>query len=221
MAFLFGKSFPAYLACGPAAGPTYAMLDGTPTNATLSGGNLMAAHNNISVGGARSNSVKNSGLYYFEATLTAVNGLFSGIALLNSTAAYSDYTSGIGIGTGVLVGNGGGTPFGDVIANGAGSGFAIGALTAGSVVVACAVDFTHSEIWFKNVTSGGLWNGNATANPATTVNGATISGAIGGGASAGPAVIFAGNSSESVTINFGATAFSGTVPSGFTSGWPA
>jgi hypothetical protein len=74
-------------------------------------------------------------------------------------------------------------------------------------------------IWFRK--NGGLWNGNGTADPATNVNGATITGATGGGSSAAPALIFDGTSAEAYTANFGASAFAGTVPSGFTSGWPA
>jgi hypothetical protein len=44
-------------------------------------------------------------------------------------------------------------------------------------------------------------------------NGVTISGAIAGGSTAGPALGFAGTSSEVFTANFGASAFSGSVPS--------
>jgi hypothetical protein len=202
------------------AAATFATLDGTPTNATLSGGNLTASHFNETAGGARTASVKNSGLYYFEATLTALNGVNSGIALLKSTGAYADVTSGLAAdNTVVIFGNGGGAPFGGIFANTGSTGFALGSLS-GSPTIAVAVDFTHGVIWFRIAPSGN-WNGSGTADPATNTGGITISGAIGGGASAGPVVGFAGNSSEAVTFNFGASPFSGAVPSGFTSGWPA
>jgi hypothetical protein len=196
---------------GGIVSPTYATLDGTPTNTTLSGGNLIASHSNSSGGGARTNS----GLYYFEVTLTALNAITSGIALLKSAGAYN---SGLADNTVLYVGNGGGTSFGAIFANTGSTGFALGSLS-GSPTIGVAVDFTHIKIWFRIAPSGN-WNGGGTADPATNTGRADISGAVGGGASAGPVVNFAGNSSEAVTFNFGASAFVGTVPSGFTSGWP-
>jgi hypothetical protein len=122
--------------------------------------------------------------------LTALNGVNSGIALLKSTGAYADVTSGLAAdNTVVIFGNGGGAPFGGIFANTGSTGFALGSLS-GSPTIGVAVDFTHGLIWFRIAPSGN-WNGSGTADPATNTGGITISGAIGGGASAGPVVGFA------------------------------
>jgi hypothetical protein len=213
------------IVCGRAAldpaavAPTvYATLDGSPTNATLTNGNLTATHSNSTANsGARTASTKTTGKYYFEVTIN-LNGVTSGIEILKGSAAYATggaFTSE----TVVLVGNGGGTPFGQVLANSGATGFALGAIT-GTVTLGVAVNFTNTLVWFRIAPSGN-WNGNGTADPATNTNGATISGAIGGSSAAGPTVLFNGNSSETATFNFGASAFSGSAPSGYTSGWPS
>ena len=90
------------------------------------------------------------------------------------------------------------------------------ALPAGTVV-GIAVDFTNHLIWFRMAPSGN-WNGSGTANPATGVGGITFStGAM------VPFVTFGGSGGAAgnvITANFGASSFTGTVPSGFYSGWP-
>jgi hypothetical protein len=83
-------------------------------------------------------------------------------------------------------------------------------------VIGIAVDLTAQLVWFR-ICPSGTWNGSGTANPATGVGGISISSISTGllfpmytvGASVG----------NNVTANFGASAFSGALPSGFTSGW--
>lgn len=87
-------------------------------------------------------------------------------------------------------------------------------------VIAVAIDFGSKLIWFKNVTQSGNWNGSGTANPATGTGGFTysVSGALVAFATAGGT---GGVPTDVHTTNFGASSFVGTVPSGFTSGWPS
>jgi hypothetical protein len=203
----------------PAIPPaTYATLDGTPTNATLSNGNLTATHSNSTTNsGARTASVKTTGKYYFEVTIN-LNAALSGIEILKSSAAYA--TGGTFVSeTVVLVGSGGGNPFGQILVDSGSTGFALGAIT-GATTLGVAVNFTNTLVWFRIAPSGN-WNGNGTADPATNTNGAALAGAVVGGSAAGPTCLFYGDNTETCTFNFGASAFSGTVPSGFTSGWPA
>jgi hypothetical protein len=102
---------------------------------------------------------------------------------------------------------------GNISVNGSATGFNLG-LIAASAVIGIAVDFGSQLIWFRIAPSGN-WNGNGTANPATGVNGASISTITG---SFFP--LMAGSTSDKVTANFGDIAFSGAVPSGFVAGWP-
>lgn len=200
---------------------TTATLDATPTNVTLSGGNLTATHNSAVAGGAKTASTKlNACKYYFEVTLTNITTAdrLSGFGILRNTGTYANITNTFPDNTVLYVGNGGGVPFGAIWANAGDSTMALGALANGDVI-GVAVDFVSAEIWFRKAPSGN-WNGSALANPATTVSGVTISGAMNSGANAcGPAIGY-GGTNEVMTVNFGATAFVGAVPSGFKSGWP-
>lgn len=81
--------------------------------------------------------------------------------------------------------------------------------TAGDIV-SIAVDIGNSKIWFR--VNGGNWMGDVTANPATNAGGASMS-----GVSAGPyfPVGTVYDNGSFLTANFGATAYSYAVPSGF------
>jgi len=89
---------------------------------------------------------------------------------------------------------------------------------AAYAAVGGAVDLDNRKIWFRLAPSGN-WNASGTANPATNTGGYTIP--------AGTMVPFvtfggtAGTAGHALTANFGASVFSGAVPAGFTSGWPA
>lgn len=93
-------------------------------------------------------------------------------------------------------------------------------------VMGVAVDTIAKRLWTKNITAGTPWNGNggASPDPATGVNGidfATSDHPVTGNIHA-----FVGGSNTNpstyggATINFGATAFAGTPPTGF-SAWGA
>jgi hypothetical protein len=79
-------------------------------------------------------------------------------------------------------------------------------------VIGIAIDIGGQLIWVKNITQSQPWNNNGSADPATGVGGFSFS-----TMAAGPyfaAVCVATNGATSTT-NFGATAYTGTAPSGF------
>lgn len=84
----------------------------------------------------------------------------------------------------------------------------ISALVNGDIV-GIAIDFGGPSIWFRK--NGGNWNGSGTANPATPSGGISLSNLSG---SLYFMVNFY-NAGTSVTLNFGQTSYSFTVPSGF------
>jgi hypothetical protein len=159
-----------------------------------------------------------SGQYYVEFTYNAAASTSDGVGIVSSW----------GIGSGALGGAVGGA-----------SGFAGWALrasgaveyqgssqtavnnvayTAGAVI-GVAVDLVNKSMWF--CINGGAWIGTATgANPATNSNGFNISSSLGPNNRVFPAAAMTGAAAK-WTANFGATAFTATVPSGFTAGWPA
>jgi hypothetical protein len=76
--------------------------------------------------------------------------------------------------------------------------------------VMVAVDLDNKRIWFK--TDADPWNGDATANPATNVGGVDITLVTG----ALFAAVNLNAVNDAFTVNLGATAFTNTIPSGFT-----
>jgi hypothetical protein len=106
---------------------------------------------------------------------------------------------------------------GTILYNGGSSGSSLGARTTGQVI-GVAVDLDHTfGLWFR-VAPSGLWNGDAAANPATNIGGINKPTGI-----LVPFVVFGGSggvANNVLTTNFGATAFTGVVPAGFTAGWP-
>lgn len=172
---------------------------------TLSNGNLTAVVG-TGGGGVRTVSSRTSGKYYWEVLIStwAVNQTGAGIELGTVSLAgagvagqaYVFKTGGIWINT-------------TTAAN-------LGALVAGTVL-GFAVDLT-AKVFSARVCPAGNWNGSGTANPATGAGALNIS-AI----STGPLFPFfvGSNPGDACTANFGASAFSGVVPSGYTAGWPA
>lgn len=202
------------LAEGAAAGGGFTATTfdtGTLSNTSLSNGNLTATHSNTSVGGARSTSYKSSGKYYFEVTVGATHGLTDAIAVMASTYSYANLAGNSGICVCWWPNNGG-----SIISGGGNTFLNIGAGSPGDVI-GIAVDIGAAKTWWRR--NGGLWNGSGTANPATGANAASFSS---GSVTVAPAIGFTGSgqqSGDNFTANFGATSFSGTVPSGFTAGW--
>jgi hypothetical protein len=179
---------------------------------TLSGSNLIATAGAANQG-VRGKDPKRTGKYYIEYTSTTTQSVNSrvgfaaaGSSLIVGTAAAS---IGLAAGTGTILSY---DVFGTQLAN-----VLAASWTTGSVVCA-AIDLDSQFCWFR-VGAAGLWNNNAANNPATGIGGAPISAVgLGQGIDCYPCV-FLGNSAQSVTANFGASAFTGAVPAGFTSGW--
>jgi hypothetical protein len=82
-------------------------------------------------------------------------------------------------------------------------------LTSGRVI-SIAYDFGNKRAWVR--VNGGNWNGSGTADPATNTGGFDFSGLTGG---PWAFVVSLYDPSSVVTTNFGLTAFTYTVPSGF------
>ena len=174
---------------------------------TLTGSNLIATATTGSNGGVRTVDAHNSGKYYWEITYTTVNtnSLTTGLALVTADLTFASATGFTNLAR--LNGN--------INVNGVASGSSLGAAVAPSSKVGIAVDLTAKLIWFR-ITPAGNWNGSGTANPATGVGGVNISVV----ATAAMYPFMSGVSSDAVTANFGDSAFTGAVPSGFTAGWP-
>lgn len=181
---------------------------------TLSGGGLVATNTGTTSAdqGAHVHAAyaRDSGKYYFEVTnTTQLGGANRGVGI--GTAA-STYTN---MGNSATIGNIMYFSSGTIYANGSSTGISISPV-GGGVLHGIAVDLDNRKIWFRSGASGN-WNSNATYNPATNVGGITIPSGV-----MVPFVVFGGGGgviNNVVTANFGASAFTGTVPSGFTSGW--
>jgi hypothetical protein len=200
-------------------GTTYATWDAaTVTAVTLSGGNLVATNTGTTSAnqGARvaTTSGKASGKHYCEITLTTViasAGDNHSIALGTTGSSYSNLTNFSS--DGVVVDS----PTGTARSQNAYLGWNLGTLVQGDVIC-IAADLDNRRVWFRKGASGN-WNGSGANNPATNTGGQLIP-------SSGTVVPFAvfggtnGVAGQVCTANFGASAFSGAVPSGFTSGWP-
>jgi hypothetical protein len=108
---------------------------------------------------------------------------------------------------------------GTIFSAGSNTGLSLGARAAGDII-GIALDLGARLIWFR-VAPSGNWNGSGTANPATGTGGVSIAGL--GSPAITPLYAMASfaASADAATGNFGDTAFSGTVPSGFTSGFTA
>jgi hypothetical protein len=174
-------------------------------NMTLSNNNLTAT-NTTAPSGVRAIDGHASGKYYWESTV--------------STWVQSATQVGFGLASAALAITVVGTAFvskgtGNIVVNNVNSGSSLGALSAGNTI-GIALDVTNNLCWFR-VAPSGNWNGSGTANPATGVGGVSISTITG---TQFP-MFLANGAGEVATANFGASAFSGAVPSGFTSGWTA
>ena len=192
---------------------SYSPLDpASVAGVTLSGDGLVVTNTGTTSPdqGARvaASGGKTTGKYYFEVTLTAFTGGSNvGVGVGTPASTYS------GMG-------GGGTAgiqhfrTGSAYSNGSSVMGISGNYVTGQTMKA-AVDLDNRRIWFYK---DGLWNQNAANNPATNVGGLIIP--------AGTMVPFitfggaGGVTGNVMTANFGASSFTGAVPSGFTSGWP-
>lgn len=171
---------------------------------TLTNGNLTAT-NTASPSGVRAVKGQTAGQYYWEVTMaTWVQGS-TAVGFGLSTAALN---AGTLAGWGIVS-----KTTGSIIINNIGSGSSLGARASGNII-GIALDIDNQLCWFR-VAPAGNWNGSGTASPGGT-GGVSISTIAG---TQFPCFL-GSNLNEQAIANFGASAFSGAVPSGFTAGWP-
>lgn len=187
----------------------------TVASVTLSGGNLIATNTGTTSTNqgahVESSHSQTTGKYYFEAVITqGPGGGNVGFGIGTTTSTYT--AMGNSAVTGAEIYNSE-----NIWVNGVNTGINLGALLpGGSFLFAMAVDLTNRKIWFRKGAAGN-WNANASYDPATNVGGVTIpSGAMIPFCNFGGT---GGGSGNSWTANFGASAFTGTVPAGFIAGW--
>jgi hypothetical protein len=182
------------------------LLSPNNANVTLSGGNLTVAHANTSQAFARSIHQRSTGKFYFEATAVTWANSNDGCGVARSTATAANLTT-AGTNCSSIFRSG------NIYANGSNSGTSLGAIANGDRI-GVAIDLDNQMIWFRK--NNGNWNNSGTANPATNTGGISISSYP----SMAPHCSFDSTGSQVTTFNLGASAFTDTVPSGFTSGWP-
>jgi hypothetical protein len=204
---------------GVVAPVTYATWDAaTVTAVTLSGGGLVATNTGttstdqgVKVIAA---SGKTTGKYYFEVTCTLVdplgiNGPNRSIGIGTTGSTYTGMGNSATTGCAVYIS-------GNIWVSGSNTSTNIGGLSTG-VTVGVAADITGRLAWFRSSLSSN-WNGSGSNSPG---------GAGGKVIPAGTIIPFCtfggsgGTVGQVFTANFGASAFVGAVPAGFTSGWPA
>jgi len=174
---------------------------------TLSNLNLTATSSAAS-NGVRAVDRQIAGKFYFETTLTTASTVY-GIGLVNPAAVLSTmYTTPLN--AVVLYASG------TIWVNNATSGVTLGSMGAGGFVVCLAVDIGARLFWAR-VGAAGNWNANAGNNPATGVGGISLAAICSTAIPLYPAAFF--GVAAACTANFGDTAFTGVVPSGFTSGF--
>jgi hypothetical protein len=172
-------------------------------NVTLTNANLTATAP-AAVGGVRGTNSHTSGKYYWEYKIVGIasNGMSEGIALASASLSAGSSTGAAMV-----------SRTGSVSINGSGLGALLGTRAVNDVI-GVAVDFSAALIWFR-VAPSGNWNGSGTADPATGAGGLSISALSG----ALYPVFLNAQAGDAVTANFGASGFTGSVPSGFTSGF--
>lgn len=185
-------------------------LNMTFTNGNLTIGMPLSGGSN---GGARSVSSKSTGKFYYEAVYASAN-------------APGGNTIGVGISTASF--NPGGTGYhniavlntdGNIIVDGSVI-VSSGMLIANNTRVGVAIDVGGKLIWLT--VDGTHWNSTSsgTNNPGTGVGGVSFSG-LGAPFFVFGSIVGTVSGIRTWTGNFGATAFTYSVPSGYTSGWSA
>lgn len=180
---------------------------------TLSGGNLIATASAGAVS-VRGKDPKRTGKYYIEYLSTTTQGGSTGLGF--GTAA-TPLSSNAYVQAFIIQASGGFNfaynSFGAQISSGNQSS---GITT--STLLCAAIDLDNGLVWVR-MSAAGVWNNNVANNPATGVGGISLNGTgLGQGIDVYP-LAFLNTTGNSITANFGATAFTGAVPSGFTSGW--
>jgi hypothetical protein len=185
------------------------------------GSESVATNNNLTItrttwlvlneSGARSTVTKTTGKYYFEFTCGETDGNNT-VGLVLSTGNYDNMRNGLSC-SAFFITYGPGW----IYSNNASQTTISGAHVNGDII-SCAVDLDARKVWFRK--NGGNWNANATYNPATNVGGFTVA----AGAFAPAVGSHSGSANvvgDTVTANFGQTAYAYAVPSGFVNwGYP-
>ena len=180
---------------------------------TLSGGNLIATNTNNNICGVRAVDRQITGKFYWEVTYNTVTYNGDAAGVINAAFALATIPITAPLGSPVIGLQQNGAMTGGV------TGPSFGAIAAGSVV--CFALDAASGLFWARVGAAGNWNASATANPATGAGAVSIlSLGLGGGIPIYPWCEVS-NTNDVMTANFGDSAFSGAVPSGFTSGFPA
>lgn len=126
--------------------PTSATLDGAPSNATLSNGNLTATRTSAGgAAGARSTALINSGKWYIEfkveAQTPAIGNL---VGIITSAGTYTNADSSGTLGSYCYLNNG------NIWSNNANTTRTLGTLITGDII-GVAVDFTNQKVWFRRM----------------------------------------------------------------------
>lgn len=183
---------------------------------TLSNLNLTAAVAATALQGVFGTNGQTTGKYYFEYTFgagtVAVNSHYLGLSL---SSAVRDTSGSLG-GFRFIPQS---TTTANLNFNGATSVSFSGLTAMGSGTVVCfAVDMDNQRVWCR-VGAAGNWNASGTATPATPSTGVSFASLGVSGISLIPHIYLA-TTNTAITANFGDSAFTGTVPTGFTSGFP-
>ncbi len=187
---------------------TASQLDAAAKSAriTLSSGNLVATNNLINEGApgvARADSSR-IGKRYLEVTVTAIPTNTSSVGVgpsgFNWTANTSASLPGsAGSTAGATLSSGGG-----VVCNGSSTGSVTAAWAINDIIMMC-FDVTDGKIWFGR---NGVWNG----DPSAETGGFTVTGMDFWYAFV--AMTVKSTDQRSLTVNFGATAFTYSLPTG-------
>lgn len=182
-------------------------------NITLSGGNLTATSTSATQGGARGVAGKKLGKHYVEFTCTTISGTATGVGAVYGGATLTSMGTASSTGRGIFV-----LVTGKIWANGVDTGATLGALSNGDVIC-MALDKDNRQAWFRK--GAGDWNGVSTNDPTISGTGVYYPSTVSrvGGGEAWYLGLSSNVSGNAVTVNVGDTAFSQSVPSGYTSGW--
>jgi hypothetical protein len=178
-------------------------------NGTLSNGNLTFTQSGSTIGGCRADVQLAFGLHYIEFTINSFTNAGSnshGVGFAQYGTSFASIGNSVG-GFLIYFNNG------DIWVNAVYSGITFGALANGDVIRA-AINYTTKLGWFAR--NSGNWNNSGTANPATNTGGIALSILPN---YLTPVAVGQISTTDSITLNAGASAFTFAVPAGYTSGW--
>jgi len=169
--------------------------------------NLTATNTSNATAAVRSTTAQSTGKFYVEFLIgSTFSGSNAAVGMANSTQSLSAFFGSSGNNSFGYFANG------NIYLNG-GFTTTIQTYSTGHRI-AMAVDVGAEKVWFKNLTTSSNWNNSGTDNPATGTGGFSFAAATGsyfvGGSTS--------NTNDQFTVNFGASSFTGSLPSGF-SAW--